>query len=85
MRFVYILKCADESLYTGITTDLDRRILEHNTGNKGAKYTKVRRPVELVFSQECEDRSDASRKEYSIKQLTKQQKLNIIQTKILPE
>ena len=85
MRFVYILKCADESLYTGITTDLDRRILEHNTGNKGAKYTKVRRPVELVFSQECEDRSDASKKEYSIKQLTKQQKLNIIQTKILPE
>ena len=85
MRFVYILKCCDQSLYTGITTDIERRLDEHNHSDKWAKYTKMRRPVELVFSQECTDRSDASKKEYSIKQLTKQQKLKIIQTKILPE
>lgn len=85
MRFVYILKCCDQSLYTGITTDVERRLHEHNHSDKWAKYTKIRRPVELVFSQECTDRSDASKKEYSIKQLTKQQKLKIIQTKILPE
>ena len=51
MYFVYILECADHTFYTGITTNLDRRIKEHNTSKVGAKYTKVRRPVKLIYSQ----------------------------------
>lgn len=85
MWFVYILQCADNTLYTGITTDVERRVLEHNQSEKWAKYTKIRRPVELVFSQECEDRSHASKREYAIKKLTKKQKQDLISTKVLPE
>lgn len=85
MWFVYIIKCADNTLYTGITTDLDRRLNEHNSSDKWAKYTKMRRPVEMVFSQICEDRSQASKLEYKIKNYTKQQKLSIIATKKLPD
>lgn len=84
MWFIYIIKCADNTLYTGITTDLDRRLNEHNSSDKWAKYTKMRRPVEMVFSQACEDRSQASKLEYKIKKYTKQQKLTIIATKKLP-
>ena len=64
---LYILKCSDNTLYTGITTDLTRRVEEHNTSPKGAKYTRVRRPVELVYSEEHVDRSAASKREYEIK------------------
>lgn len=85
MWFVYILQCADNTLYTGITTDVERRVLEHNQSEKWAKYTKIRRPVELVFSKECEDRSHASKREYAIKKLTKKQKQDLISTKVLPE
>ena len=67
MYFVYILKCADETLYTGIATELERRIDEHNGSNKGAKYTRARRPVRLVYSEEYPDRSAASKREYEIK------------------
>ena len=74
MRSVYILRCADNTLYTGITTDLLRRLSEHNHDSKWAKYTKARRPVSLVWSQEYPDRSSASSEEYRIKKLTKQQK-----------
>ncbi len=84
MWFVYIIKCADETLYTGITTDIQRRLSEHNSSEKWAKYTKMRRPVEMVFSQVCDDRSQASKLEYKIKKYTKQQKLTIIATKKLP-
>ena len=76
--FVYILKCSDDTLYTGITTDLRRRVDEHNNSPKGAKYTKLRRPVELVYSEESEDRSTASKREYAIKQLSRLQKLELI-------
>jgi len=76
--FIYILKCSDETLYTGITTDLKRRVQEHNTSEKGAKYTKLRRPVSLVYSEKSEDRSSASKREYAIKKLTRQQKLELI-------
>ena len=58
---LYVVKCADDSLYTGITTDVVRRINEHNYSRKGAKYTRVRRPVELVFLKICESMSDASK------------------------
>ena len=79
MRYVYILECADKTLYTGITTDLQRRESEHNFSDKSAKYTRVRRPVKIVFSQACDDRSQASKLEYKIKQYTKQKKLQIIE------
>lgn len=76
--FLYILKCADATLYTGITTDLNRRIIEHNTSEKWAKYTRYRRPVEIIYSEQFENRSDASKREYAIKKMTKQQKEELI-------
>ncbi len=77
--YVYLVKCADNTLYTGVATDVQRRIEEHNTSDKGAKYTKARRPVELLYSQECEDRSAAQKEEWRIKKLTRSQKLQLIQ------
>lgn len=77
MWYVYILECSDGTLYTGITTDLNRRIETHNKG-KGAKYTKARLPVVLRVSFEAEDRSQASKEEYRIKQLTRIEKLTLI-------
>ena len=77
MWYVYIVECADGTLYTGITTDLNKRIKTHNEG-KGAKYTKTRLPVVLRAYFELENRSLASKEEYRIKQLTKKQKLILI-------
>ena len=72
---VYLLRCADGSLYAGITTDPVRRVAEHNGERPGgARYTRARRPVELVRSEACEDRADASRREARIKALTRAQK-----------
>jgi len=76
--FVYILQCADDTLYTGITTDIKRRVDEHNYSDKGAKYTKLRRPVKLVYSEESENRSSASKREHSIKQMTRVKKMELI-------
>jgi len=76
--FVYILKCSDDTLYTGITTDVERRVNEHNSSEKGAKYTKLRRPVELLYSETAEDRSSASKREYVIKKLKRSKKLELI-------
>jgi len=81
MWFVYIVECADNTLYTWITIDIQRREEEHNSSDKWAKFTKMRRPVKMIFSQSCEDRSDASKKEYAIKKLTRKQKLEIIEWK----
>lgn len=67
MYYVYIVECVDTTLYTGIATELERRIDEHNTSGKGAKYTRARRPVKLVYSEEYSDRSTASKREYEIK------------------
>ena len=79
MYYVYIVKCADETLYTGIATELDRRIVEHNESEKGAKYTRVRRPVSLVYSEEYPDRSTASKREYEIKKkMNRAEKLELI-------
>ena len=77
MYFVYIIKCKDQTLYTGITTNLDRRINEHNDSKLGAKYTKVRRPVKLVYSNQFINRSEASREEARIKKLSRQQKIDL--------
>jgi len=76
--YVYIVQCSDKSLYTGITVDLDRRVLEHNTSNKGAKYTRPRRPVQLVYSEAHEDRSSASKRESAIKKLSRTEKLTLL-------
>ena len=76
--FIYILRCADTTLYTGITTDLKRRVWEHNSTAKGAKYTKLRRPVTLVYSEESKTRSSASKREYAIKKLSRVEKLELI-------
>ncbi len=76
--YVYIVRCSDKSLYTGITVDLDRRVLEHNTSNKGAKYTRPRRPVQLVYSEAHEDRSSASKRESAIKKLSRAEKLTLL-------
>lgn len=79
MYFVYIVKCADNTFYTGISTELERRIEEHNGSDKGAKYTRVRRPVSLVYSEEYPDRSSASKREYEIKKkMSRVQKLKLI-------
>lgn len=76
--FVYILRCSDDTLYTGITTDIERRIDEHNNSPIGAKYTRNRRPVTLVYSETCEDKSAASKREYAIKKLTRTQKEKLL-------
>ena len=74
---VYILQCADGTLYTGITNDLERRVSEHDAG-QGAKYTKGRGPFQLVYQESCEDRGLASKRENEIKSLDRQAKLLLI-------
>ena len=76
--FLYVLRCADDTFYTGTTTDITRRIDEHNTKKCGAKYTKTRRPVELIFWLDFENRSQAQKAEYKFKKLTRTQKEKII-------
>lgn len=78
MWYVYIVKCRDGSFYTGITTDVERRLKEHNETSKGAKYTKARRPVSLVFQEEAADKSVAAKREYQIKQMKRQAKEALI-------
>ena len=74
LNYVYILRCADGTLYCGWTTDLEARLATHNSG-KGAKYTRSRRPVELVYSEAYEDRHDALSREWHIKRMTRGEKL----------
>ena len=76
--YVYMLRCNDDSLYTGIATDVARRLDEHNLTSRGAKYTRARRPVELVYVEQVESRSAAGKREYAIRQLSRQQKQVLI-------
>jgi len=76
--WIYIVACSDESLYTGITIDRERRIAEHNDSKKGAKYTRNRRPVDLVYSEMLPNRSAASKREYEIKKFSRADKLKLI-------
>ena len=80
MNYTYILKCTDGSLYTGWTNDLEQRVAAHNTG-KGAKYTKARRPVELVYFEEFETKEQAMKREYAIKQMARKDKLELVRRK----
>lgn len=74
-----MVQCADGTLYTGIATELERRVEEHNHSEKGAKYTRTRRPVTLVYSETHPDRSSASKREYEIKKkMSRTQKLKMI-------
>ncbi|HCN61598.1 GIY-YIG nuclease family protein [Mammaliicoccus fleurettii] len=76
-HYTYILECKDHTLYTGYTTDLERRLKVHNDG-KGAKYTRIRRPVKLVYHEIFNNKSEALKREYALKQLTRKQKLALI-------
>lgn len=78
MYYLYILQCADKTLYTGITADLARRIKEHNTSALGAKYTRPRRPVKLAYSHKFKTRSAAARAECKMKKLSRAEKLKVI-------
>lgn len=73
-NYVYIVECSDGSYYTGWTTNLDKRIKEHNEGDKGAKYTKARRPVTLVYYEEYNTKQEAMSREWHIKQLGRKEK-----------
>ncbi len=76
--FVYILECSDGSLYTGIAKDVTKRFDEHNNSLKGAKYTKGRRPLKLLHVEELSDRGSALKREYTIKQLSRVKKLELV-------
>lgn len=78
--FVYMLRCKDGSLYTGWTNDLEHRLAMHNSG-RGAKYTRGRGPLELVYSEELPDKEAALRRECAIKKLRREQKLALLQTR----
>lgn len=75
--YLYILRCADATLYTGITTDVEKRLEAHRTG-KGAKYTRGRAPLELVYRETCGSHSEALKRELEIKKLSRQEKQNLI-------
>lgn len=77
MNYVYILKCNDDTLYTGWTNNLEKRIKMHSNGT-GAKYTKGRGPLVLVYHEEFDEKRDAMRREYEIKKLTREKKLELI-------
>jgi len=77
--FCYILRCADDTLYTGITNDLEKRLATHNAGT-ASKYTRARGPVQLVFVEDCADRSAASKREMVIKNLTRAEKVVLIKS-----
>jgi len=79
--YVYILRCGDGSLYTGITTNVEHRLHTHRQG-KGAKYTRGRGPLEVVYQETCADRSAASRREWQIKQLSREQKEVLLKQKM---
>lgn len=76
--YIYILQCADDTYYCGWTTDLYKRLAAHNSG-KGAKYTKGRGPCQFVYVEDVKTKSEALRREYEIKQLSRQEKMNLIQ------
>lgn len=78
MHYTYIVECGDASLYTGYTTDLERRIKAHNSG-KGAKYTRSRLPVHLVYYEVYDDKKAAMKREYEVKQLERREKLALIE------
>ncbi|MCH7883502.1 GIY-YIG nuclease family protein [Patescibacteria group bacterium] len=82
MYIVYILKCSDDTLYTGSTIDLTKRLREHNEQKGGAKYTRARRPVVLVYKEECEILAQARERETEIKQMSRDEKLLLVENMV---
>lgn len=82
MHTVYILKCSDKTLYTGSTVDLPKRLNEHNHTKAGAKYTRARRPVKLVYSEKCRTMAKARKREAEIKRMTRKQKITLIKSRL---
>ncbi len=79
--YVYLLQCADNTYYTGISTDLQRRLREHNEDDrKAARYTRARRPVSMVYFELCSDRSSASSREYEIRKLSRNRKNQLVES-----
>lgn len=78
VNYTYMVKCRDGTLYTGWTNNLEKRLTDHNAG-KGAKYTKSRRPVELVYYESYETKEEAMRREYAIKRMSRKEKLQLIE------
>jgi len=78
---VYMVRCSDGTLYTGITNDLNKRIEAHNSGKEGARYTRSRRPVKLVYSEQVESKSAAAKLEYQLKKLPRLKKIRLIKDK----
>ena len=78
-HYIYILRCADGTLYTGWTNDIEKRIETHNSG-KGAKYTRARLPVELVYTEEFDNKTEAQKRECAIKRLTRAEKEKLIES-----
>ena len=76
--FLYVLECSDGTFYTGVTTDVSRRLNEHNTSQRGAKYTMTRRPVKLIHHKAYKSRSEAQKAEYAFKSLTRKKKKEIL-------
>jgi len=83
--YAYLLRCNDGSLYCGITTDLTRRLREHNEGRAGARYTRIRRPVTLVYRREFPDRATAASFEHRLKKLGRDAKLALIAEQLLAQ
>jgi len=83
--YVYILECADQTLYIGATKDIERRVIEHNTSPKGARYTRGRRPVMLSYMEIHPSRGKAFIREFQLKRLTKLQKLELIRGQVVKE
>ena len=79
--FVYILECSDKTLYTGITNNLENRLEQHNHGQDGAKYTRARRPVKCVYKEKQKNRSEATKREFAIKKITRAEKLKLIKSR----
>ncbi|MCR4311003.1 MAG: GIY-YIG nuclease family protein [Candidatus Taylorbacteria bacterium] len=83
MFTIYILQCKDKTLYTGSTTDMEKRLKEHNEQKKGAKYTRARRPVTLVYEECCETLAQARSREAEIKRMTRQKKLLLLKKAVV--
>ncbi len=79
-HFVYILRCADDTFYTGYTTDVEKRVKAHNLWKSGAKYTSGRRPVEVIYSEIFQTKEEAMKREYEIKQMKREGKIRLIST-----
>jgi putative endonuclease len=76
--FIYIIKCSDNTLYTGSTNDLEKRVLAHNNSKTAAKYTRARRPVKLVYSEKLKTKSQALKREWEIKKMERKEKIELI-------